>query len=154
MSIAASVTKQLYYKLDQVLTIVNQIENIGGSSGVRYAPLSIFFHFNAVFGKKGQIIGWHLHIRGPHPVWKILDPPLPTCKGVPTLHFTKFWKIPLADPGGRQGRAPPWGSEFFHFHAVFRQKVCKIILLWELGPPQENPRSTTEPYVIEKLLVY
>ena len=26
---------------------------------------------------------------------------------------------PLADPRGAQGRAPPWGSKFFHFHAVF-----------------------------------
>ena len=25
--------------------------------------------------------------------------------------------------GGRQGRAPPWGSKFFHFHAVFGKKL-------------------------------
>ena len=35
--------------------------------------------------------------------------------------------FPLADPGGggRQGRAPPWGSKFFHFHAVFGKKFEK-----------------------------
>ena len=25
--------------------------------------------------------------------------------------------------GGRQGRAPPWGSKFFHFHAVFGKNL-------------------------------
>ena len=38
--------------------------------------------------------------------------------------------------GGRQGRAPPpWGSKFFHFHAVFSKKIRKIIGFWELAPP-------------------
>ena len=27
--------------------------------------------------------------------------------------------------GGRQGRAPPWGSKFFQFHAVFGRKMAK-----------------------------
>ena len=30
----------------------------------------------------------------------------------------------LADlRGGRQGRAPTWGSKFFHFHAVFGKNL-------------------------------
>ena len=27
------------------------------------------------------------------------------------------------------------GSKFFHFHAVFSKKICKIIPIWELAPP-------------------
>ena len=40
--------------------------------------------------------------------------------------------------GGSRGRhAPPppnWGFKFFHFHAVFGKKNCKIIALWEFAP--------------------
>ena len=53
----------------------------------------------------------------------------------------------LVDPrggGGRQGRAPR-GPKFFHFHAVFGNKICKITPTWELAPPpRENPGSATE----------
>ena len=53
----------------------------------------------------------------------------------------------LADPRGRQGRPPP-GSKFFHFHAVFGKKICKIPRTWELAPPpRENPGSTTGLYI-------
>ena len=48
--------------------------------------------------------------------------------------------------GWRQGRAPPppWGSKFFHFHAVFSKIIRKIIDFWELAPPPgENPGSAT-----------
>ena len=37
--------------------------------------------------------------------------------------------------GGCQGRAPPWGPKFFHFHAVFGQKNRFAHPLWELAPP-------------------
>ena len=50
--------------------------------------------------------------------------------------------------GGSKGapgtRAPAWGSKFFHFHAVFGRKICKITPIWKLAPPpQENPGSAT-----------
>ena len=47
--------------------------------------------------------------------------------------------IPLADPGA-PGTCGPSGSKLFHFHAFFGKK---IILLWELTPPQENPGTLT-----------
>ena len=37
--------------------------------------------------------------------------------------------------GGRQGRAPPPGVQILSFSCSFRQKVEKIIPLWELAPP-------------------
>ena len=44
-------------------------------------------------------------------------------------HFVSFsflHPISLADPRGAPGtRAPPWGSKFFHFHAVFGKKIEK-----------------------------
>ena len=53
----------------------------------------------------------------------------------------------IASIGGSKGgarHARPPGSKFFHFHAVFWQKICKIIAIWELAhPPQENPGSAT-----------
>ena len=46
--------------------------------------------------------------------------------------------------GGHQGRASP-GSKFFHCHALFGKKNCKIIPIWDLAhPPLENPGSATE----------
>ena len=41
--------------------------------------------------------------------------------------------------GGSKG-APgtPPGSKFFHFHAVFGKKNCKIIQIWELAPPSPS----------------
>ena len=63
----------------------------------------------------------------------------------PLLAPLKFSIVPiaLADPRGRQGCASR-GSKFFHFHAVFGKNLKKIIPLWELAPPQENPGSATE----------
>ena len=36
-----------------------------------------------------------------------------------TNSMRRHWRI----QGGLQGRAPPWGSKFFHFHAVFGKNV-------------------------------
>ena len=51
------------------------------------------------------------------------------------------WRI----QGGRQGRAPPWGSKFFHFHAVFGKKLKNNSTFgsWRPPPPGENPGSAT-----------
>ena len=56
----------------------------------------------------------------------------------------------VADLRGAQGtRAPPWGSKFFQFHAVFG-KIRQIRMLappppGELAPPPRgNPGSATE----------
>ena len=59
--------------------------------------------------------------------------------------------------GGSMG-APrkriPWGSKFFHFHAVFGKDLQKIGL-WELAPPpQENPGSATDIYCNANHMVY
>ena len=40
--------------------------------------------------------------------------------------------------GGRQGRAPPPRSKFFHFHAVFGRKNKLAHPLWELPPPPKG----------------
>ena len=38
----------------------------------------------------------------------------------------------------------PWGPKFFHFHAVFGQKIRFAHPLGELvPPPRENPGSAT-----------
>ena len=37
--------------------------------------------------------------------------------------------------GGRQGRAPPWGSKFFHFHAVFGKKLKNNSIFGSWRPP-------------------
>ena len=50
----------------------------------------------------------------------------------------------LADPGGGGARhAPPPGSKFFHFHAVFGKKMQYNRTLQVGPPPQENPASAT-----------
>ena len=62
---------------------------------------------------------------------------------------------PVADlRGGRQGRPPPRGPKFFHFHAVFDQKNRFVHSLWELAPPPrgENPGSATADSTVNYLL--
>ena len=48
--------------------------------------------------------------------------------------------------GGSKGGAPgtPWGSKFFHFHAVFGKKLKNNSTFgsWR-PPPGENPGSAT-----------
>ena len=42
----------------------------------------------------------------------------------------------LADPRGAPGtRAPPWGSKFFHFHAVFGKKLKNNSTFGSWRPP-------------------
>ena len=60
---------------------------------------------------------------------------------------------------GRQGRTPR-GFKFFHFHAVFGQKVRLAHPLWELAPlPPPPPRKILNPslksssFCIEGVLV-
>ena len=52
---------------------------------------------------------------------------------------------PVADLGGREGRAPPpWEPKFFRFHAVFRKFWQNRMLAPPLGswrPPRGNPGS-------------
>ena len=43
--------------------------------------------------------------------------------------------------GGRQGRAPE--GQILLFSCIFRQNICKIVPIWELAPPRENPGSAT-----------
>ena len=63
-----------------------------------------------------------------------------TCQKIQFYHNCLHWRI----QGGRQGRAPPWGSEFFHFHAVFGKNVKNNSNFgsWR-PPPGENPGSAT-----------
>ena len=84
---------------------------------------------------------WGAHIRSPPPQLHPpppLDPPMISVEE-PTVHF------PLVDPrGGRQGRAPPPGSKFFHFHAVFGKKLKNNSTFGSWGPPPgKNPGSAT-----------
>ena len=45
--------------------------------------------------------------------------------------------IALADPRGAPGtRAPPWGSKFFHFHAVFGKKLKNNSTFGSWCPPR------------------
>ena len=46
----------------------------------------------------------------------------------------------LADLRGRQGRAPPLGSKFFHFHAVFDKKIG-----WHTHFGSWRPRKVLDP---------
>ena len=58
--------------------------------------------------------------------------------------------IPIGgSKGGRQGRAPPWGSKFFHFHAVFGKKLKNKSTFgsWR-PPPGENPGSATDTHSV------
>ena len=56
----------------------------------------------------------------------------------------------LADPrgGARDAPPPPWGSKFFHFHAVFGKKLKNNSTFgsWR-PPPGENPGSATAMYI-------
>ena len=57
----------------------------------------------------------------------------------------RYIMMPLADPGGRQGRAPlPPGSKFFHFHAVFGKKLKNNSTFgsWRTPPP---PGKSLDP---------
>ena len=45
--------------------------------------------------------------------------------------------------GGCQGHVPPWGSKFFHFHAVFGKKLKNNSTFGSWRPPGENPGSAT-----------
>ena len=56
------------------------------------------------------------------------------------------WRI----QGGRQGRAPPWGSKFFHFHAVFGKKLKNNSTFGSWRPPRENPGSATAKLTLHR----
>ena len=77
-------------------------------------------------------------------------------QGPSKIGVTKTWnswntsmfvhQFALADPRGAPGtRAPPWGSKFFHFHAVFGKKLKNNSTFgsWR-PPPGENPGSATD----------
>ena len=62
--------------------------------------------------------------------------------------------LPLADPRGAPGtRAPPRGSKFFHFHAVFGKKLKNNSTFGSWRPPGENPGSATAYRLKLNLLV-
>ena len=51
--------------------------------------------------------------------------------------------------GGVPGTCAPPGVQILSFSCTFRQKICKIIPIWELAhPPQENLGSATGNYII------
>ena len=45
--------------------------------------------------------------------------------------------------GGARDACPPWGSKFFHFHAVFGKKLKNNSIFGSWRPPGENPESAT-----------
>ena len=51
-----------------------------------------------------------------------VNPAICTCYQLKILIIKDRLHI-CGSKGGRQGRAPPWGSKFFHFHAVFSPKL-------------------------------
>ena len=58
------------------------------------------------------------------------------------ISFCKWYS--LADPrGGARDARPPWGSKFFHFHAVFGKNVKNNSNFGSWRPPGENPGSAT-----------
>ena len=53
---------------------------------------------------------------------------------------------PIGGSKGGTRDAPPSGSKFFHFHAVFGKQLQNNRLAhppWELAAPQGNPGSVT-----------
>ena len=63
---------------------------------------------------------------------------------------------PVADLRGGARDAPiPWGSKYFHFHAIFGQKEGSHTHLGSWRPPGENPRSATESiWFFSSLMVF
>ena len=50
--------------------------------------------------------------------------------------ITRSLLLPLADPrGGARDARPPWGSKFFHFHAVFGKKLKNNSTFGSWRPP-------------------
>ena len=63
---------------------------------------------------------------------------------IPRFNFLHFHAVFIGgSKGGARDARPPWGSKFFHFHAVFDKKLKIIALLGVGAPPGENPGSAT-----------
>ena len=62
-----------------------------------------------------------------------------------TLAFCNFWiRLIGGSKGGARDARPPWGSKFFHFHAVFGKNVKNNSNFGSWRPsPGENPGSAT-----------
>ena len=57
--------------------------------------------------------------------------------------FSKKTIKSLADPGGCQGSAPPWGPNYFIFMQFLAKKLQNKPNLGIGAPPRENPGSAT-----------
>ena len=53
------------------------------------------------------------------------------------------WIVTIGWSKGARGMRTPLGVQILSFSCSFRPKMCKIIPLWELALPQENPGSSS-----------
>ena len=69
------------------------------------------------------------------------------------LHIARVIGVSKGGGGARDAH-PPWGSKFFHFHAVFGKKLKNNSTFgsWR-PPPGENPGSATEGGVSIRIFV-
>ena len=56
--------------------------------------------------------------------------------------------VSLADPrGGARDARPPWGSKFFHFHAVFGKKLKNNSTFGSWRPPPWGKSGSATEFV-------
>ena len=62
------------------------------------------------------------------------------------INEVSFKRIHWRIQGGRQERLPPWGSKFFHFHAVFGKNLKNNRNLGEMGKILDPPLVYVAPW--------